>query len=183
MVAVFILFPMPKTRQQKEQTLSELTADFERSTSAVVVGFSGLPVAEATKLRRACRAVDAEYVVAKKTLLRRALAARKLDIDLGTNQNVGLVLGYGDVVATAKAAAGFAKEHKEQFTIVSGVLDGAPIAGTLVTELSLLPSREELLAKAVGSLAAPLSGLVGVLSGTMRSFVYALRAVGEQKNA
>ena len=85
-----------------------------------------------------------------------------------------------DPVAPAKILNDFSKDHKA-LEIKAGILDGKVIALDEVKALAELPSREELLAKLVGSMQAPISGLVNVLQGTIRNFVYTLEAVRQKK--
>ena len=84
-----------------------------------------------------------------------------------------------DPVAPAKILSEFAKDHKA-LEIKAGILDGAVIGLDEVKALADLPSREVLLAKLIGSMQAPISGLVNVLHGTLRNFVYVVDAVRQK---
>ena len=74
----------------------------------------------------------------------------------------------------------FSKDH-EKLTLKAGVLNGAVIGVDEVKALAELPSKEELVAKLLGSMQAPISGLLNVLQGTIRNFVYVVDAVREKK--
>ncbi|MFA5047747.1 MAG: 50S ribosomal protein L10 [Patescibacteria group bacterium] len=173
---------MPKTKLQKSEIIRTINAKLDKMKSAVLVNFSGIEVKNINKLRDECREQEIDYMVAKKTLLKKALAEKGLketaDQELGGE--IAALFGYQDEVAPARLAAKFAKEY-ENLKLVGGILEGAYIDGAKVLALSKLPSRQELLAKAIGSMAAPLSGLVNVLQGNLRGLVYTLNAIKEKK--
>ena len=173
---------MPKTKVQKKEILNVLKQKMADMKSAVFVNFSGIPVKEINDLRNICKEENISYIVAKKTLLKKALSEYGLsDIqDDYFSGEVATVIGFEDEVKPAKLVSVFAKEH-EKMKILGGVLEGALIDEGKVKFLAKLPSKPELLAQAVGSLAAPLSGLVQVLSGNLRNLVYVLSAIGEKK--
>jgi len=89
-------------------------------------------------------------------------------------------VGYNDEVAAAKLIADFAK-GREGIEVVGGLLEGSFVDASAINQLSSLPSREELLAKLVGSINMPVSGFVNVLAGNLRGLVYALNAIKESK--
>ena len=91
-----------------------------------------------------------------------------------------VVLGLQDEVAPAQIVAKFAKSH-EIVHMFGGMLEGQAIDSTKVTELSKLPSKDELLAKMVGSLNAPISGFVNVLAGNLRGLVSVLNNIKDAK--
>ncbi len=175
---------MPKTRQQKEKDVADLTDVIKQSKAAVFASFKNITVGDAQTLRRSCREVDVKYLVAKKTLMNRAFKNAGYD-DVDTSPfegNIGVAFGMGDEVASAKTLDTFAKDH-EGFTILGGILEGRYIKADQVISLAKLPSRDELLAKLVGSLAAPMSGFVNVLAGVPRNFVQVLSAIKDAKEA
>ena len=177
-----ITLTMPKTRQQKEQSVSVLKDKVEAAKSLVFAYYRGLKVKEVEDLRKQCRAEDVEYLVAKKTLLDLAFKDANIEgvsVD-SFDKPVATIFGYGDEVAPARIVQKFAKSH-ESLEVAGGVLEGKFVDSAKVIALSQLPSRDELLAKVVGSINAPVSGFVNVLSGTLRSFVYALNAIKESK--
>ena len=174
---------MPKTKVQKSELINELTDRLSRAKAAVFVNYEKLPVKEVDQLRQTVRGVDGEYIVVKKTLLQRALTAAEYQGVVTDNfvGNVAVGLAYSDHVAIPKAFAEFVKKHAEQMAILGGALDHAFVDTLAIKHLATLPSREELLAKMVGSLQAPISGLVNVLAGNLRGLVNALNAIKEAK--
>ena len=174
---------MPKTRQQKEQTIKDLVERLKKSKFLVFVNFEKLKVKDIEKLRKNCRKEKVDYFVAKKTLMKVAFEKAGItDVDPKTlSEGVALVFGVEDEVAPARIVASFAKEH-EALKAIGGVLEGKFISREKVIELSLLPAREVLLAKVLGSIKAPISGFANVLAGNLRNFVYVLNAIKETKN-
>ncbi len=173
---------MAKSRQQKELTLSQLTDLLKASKSTVFADFKGLSVKDATDFRRKAKKENVSVVVAKKTLMRLAFDKAGFEgIDpVKLAGSLVLVMGMSDEVAPAKLAAEFSKEH-EALKIVAGVLERHMVDAAAVMALAKLPSKQELIAKAIGSIRAPLSGLVSVLQGNLRGLVQVLNAVKEQK--
>ena len=174
---------MAKTKAQKTEALKDLKQKMGDMKSAVFVNFSGIPVKEIDELRNNCKDEEVGYAVTKKTLLKKALTENKYEGAEGQEfeGEVATVMGFEDEVAPARLVNTFAKEH-ENMKILGGVLEGAIIDENKVKALALLPSKQELIAKAVGSIAAPLSGMVNVLQGNLRNFVYALNAIKEKKS-
>ena len=167
----------------KAAVVEEMKEKLQSDQGAVFVGFSGLSVADVTKLRRKFREGGVEYKVVKNTLTR--IAADELgfnDLDAVLEGPTAIAYSAEDTVAPAKILKDFIKETKtEALTVKAGIADGQVIDAAAVEALASLPSREELLAKLVGSMQAPISGLVNVLQGNIRNMVYVLDAVRAKK--
>lgn len=167
----------------KAAVVEEMKEKMQSAQGAVFVGFSGLTVADVTKLRRKFREGGVEYKVIKNTLTR--IAADELGynaLDAIFEGPTALAYSTEDAVAPAKILKEFIKETKtEALTVKAGLADGQVIDVAAVDALASLPSREELLAKLVGSMQAPISGLVNVLQGNIRNMVYVLDAVRAKK--
>ena len=167
---------MHSIRPEKAAKVSELKDLMTGSKGVILVDYCGLTVAEDTDLRRKMREAGVTYMVAKNTFVR--IAAKEAGIeglDSFLEHNTALAFSAEDPVAPAKILSEFAKDHK------AGILDGAVIGLDEVKALADLPSREVLLAKLIGSMQAPISGLVNVLHGTLRNFVYVVDAVRQKK--
>lgn len=179
------------TRKDKEKIVSDLTKAFEAQGAVLMLDYQGVDADGMVNLRQKIREAGGKMKVVKKTLLKRAFAAANLpepDQDVLSGQT-GLVYGFDDPVAAAKAVVSFRRELVEEvgdpekvtFAVRGGILDGNVLPAADANALATIPSREELLAKAVGSIASPLRGLVGVLQGPQRALVYALHAIRETK--
>jgi len=172
---------MPKTRAQKGEIVDELSQKLGKMKSVVFTSISGYTMDDANSLRQKGREVGVEVMIAKKSLLNRALQSNGFTI--APDELEGSILttiGFDDEVAAAKLMAEFAKD-RETIKIVGGILEGKFVGSSAIKQLATLPSREQLLAQLVGSLAAPMSGFVNVLAGNLRSLVYVLSAIKEAK--
>jgi large subunit ribosomal protein L10 len=180
----YIINIMPKIRAKKEEEVNHLVEQFKKSKSVVFTAFEGLTVAESEQLRRKLEAEKVTLQVSKKTLLKKALDQAEVGKDLnfeGLKGNVATAFG-NDEVAPAKILAEFAKNH-DKLKLNFGLLEGNFIGLDKVKELATLPSRIELIAKAVGSIKAPLSGMVNVLAGNLRGLVNVLNSLKDKKQA
>lgn len=175
---------MPKTKAQKEATVADIADKFSRMKGAVLVDYKGTKVKDAQKIRESSWEQGVDYEVVKKTLLRLALKGAGLEGKVDEQflkGNLAMVFGYKDEVETAKFAARFAKEL-ESFKILGGLFEGAYIDSNKIKQLASLPGRVELLGKLVGTIQAPISGLVNVLAGNLRGLVQVLNAIKESKS-
>jgi len=168
------------TKDQKKDLVKNLSERLSKIKAAVFADYSGLNVAKMTELRRKLRAQGIDMQVAKKTLIDLAVKDAKIENTETKNMagQVALIMGYDDEIAPAKIMYSFARSE-EKLKILGGVLENKFINSQGVLELAKLPSRPELLAKAVGSIAAPLSGLVNVLQGNLRGLVYVLSQINK----
>lgn len=170
-------------RQSKEALVAEFAEKLKQTKAVFLADYRGLNVEQATALRRKLHDVGIEYRVAKNTLLR--LAARETHaacLDEKLTGPTAIALVKDDPVAPAKALVEFAKAHNA-FELKAGALEGKLLSVDDIKALSDLPSREELLAKMLGSMNAPVSNFVGVLAAIPRSLVQVLSAIKDQKDA
>lgn len=172
---------MPKTRVQKGEIVDELSQKLGKMKSVVFTSISGYTMDDANSLRQKGREVGVEVMIAKKSLLNRALQNNGFTIAPDKLEgSILTTIGLDDEVAAAKLMAEFAKD-RETIQIIGGILEGKFVGASAIKQLSSLPSREALLAKLVGSLGAPISGFVNVLCGNLRSLVYVLNAIKATK--
>lgn len=173
---------MPKSRQQKQTTVESLIDGLKQAKGVVFANFQGLTVAETEELRGQCFKENVEMLVAKKTLVKRAFEEVGLkDVNPKTFQGgVATFVAQNDEISPAKIVSNFAKKH-EMVTVYGGVLEGKFIDKAMVKSLSALPGKQELLAKMVGSLNAPVSGFVNVLAGNLRGLVSVLNNIKNAK--
>lgn len=170
-------------REEKAIQVSEIADRLGRAQAVVMVDYRGFNVAEMTELRKRLRDAGVEFKVAKNTLVARAARENNIEgLDEYLVGPVAMAFGYDDPVAPAKILSGFVKEVRKG-TIKGGILEGQVVNAEAIKQLSDLPPREVLIARVVGGMAAPLTGLVTVLSGTVRNLVYVLDAIREQKES
>lgn len=171
------------TTAQKKARVIDLKGQLAQSKLAVVSDYRGLTVKEMTDLRRRIQAAGGDYTVAKNTLIRRALSETEgtPDIDQMLKGPTALVMGYQDPVGPVKALMDFLKETKKEMDIRGGFVEGKAVSAKDLQQIATLPSREEMVAKLMGSMQSPAQGVVITLSGVARNLVYALEAIRKQK--
>jgi len=143
---------MPISKQKKTEILSTLDVGFKAAETIVFANFYKLPGKDMTQLRKELREAGVTLFVAKKTLVKRALDAKKVT---GTQPPLTgeLVLAWStDPVASAKGVFEFAKTHKDQMTLMGGVYQGAYMSQLEITQLASILGRDQLLSKFVGML-------------------------------
>lgn len=168
-------------RDEKSAIVSELGDSFSRAKFAVVTDYCGLSVSELQKIRIELKECNSEIRIAKNTLLKRAVAGT--DSELLSDDFSGttaVVMSYDDPVSPAKVIAKFAEEH-DKFQIRSAALEGDKLSVDELIALSKLPTKEVLLGQFLSVLNNVPTGLVRVLSGVPRTFLYGLQAINDQK--
>lgn len=172
----------------KQAVVAQLKEQLESAKSVVLTSYKGLTVAQDTELRRELREAGVSYHVVKNTMLR--IAAKEAGIE-GIEEHLEGTTAFAfsteDAVAPAKVICGFIKKNKledaEVLTVKVGMVEGKVIGVDEVKALAALPSREELIAKLLGSMNAPISNTVNVLQGVIRNAVYVLDAIRSQKES
>ena len=174
---------MSKTKLQKQEIIRNITERVKKSKSLVFVKFNQLGVIENEELRNELKKEGGEYLATKKTLLNVSLKNNNLEaVDTDSfDGQVATIFGYEDEVAPAKIVDKFIDKNKEKMEFIGGVLEDKFIAREQVATLAKLPSKQELYAKLVGSINAPVSGFVNALAGNLRGLVGVLKAIEEKK--
>ncbi len=171
---------MAKTRQQKEQDFQELTSRLESAKSIVLAEYRGTTVVEMDKLRRALGSEGVKAKVYKIPLIKKAFEAKGIQVsELDYKLPVILSVSEQDEVAPARIIKNISKDIKT-INILSGVVDGKFADSTQMMALADLPSKDELRAKLVGTINAPVSGFVNVLAGNIRGLINVLNAVAQK---
>ncbi|MFA6081934.1 MAG: 50S ribosomal protein L10 [Patescibacteria group bacterium] len=172
---------MAKTKEAKNQLKDSLSDKLKRAKIAVLLKYQGLKVKDLEELRKSLRNMGIDMVVPKNSIAKISLKEQGIEVTGDAfSQPLAMIFSYDDEVKPAKEITLFAKSH-EIVEILGGILENKMIDASVIKQLSTLPSREELLAKMVGSIASPLNGLVNVLSGVPRSLVNALKQIELQK--
>ena len=167
--------------EQKQATVSEVATTLQGAQSLIVAEYRGLNVERITQLRSKARKSGVWLRVLKNTLARRAVKGTPFE-KLAEKMVGPLMYGISqDPVAGAKVLSEFAKEN-EQFVIKAGAMPNAVMSAQDIKALAQLPSREELLAKLLGTMQAPMTKLVRTLNEVPGKFVRTLAAYREQKS-
>jgi large subunit ribosomal protein L10 len=166
--------------EQKQAVVSEVSAQLAKAQAVIVAEYRGLDVARITQLRAKARQSGLYLRVLKNTLARRAV--KGTPFESLADQMVGPLM-YGiaaDPVAGAKVIAEFAKDN-ELFVIKGGAMPNAKMSDNDVKALALLPSREELIARLMGTMQAPVAKLARTLNEVPGKFVRTLAAYRDAK--
>ena len=199
-----------KTFKQKKDELAELSEKLDHANMAVFtayakVGEKGLSVGKMRELKKSLSSVGAKYFVAKKSLIDKAIKNNKIpDVDVFKfDGSLGIAFGTGDEALTAKTLSVFARGNtslKLYGAIMGQNFTPTPLSGTegqgrattpvrvwgfinagRFLELAKLPSREVMIARTLGMIQYPITGLVNVLQGNIRKFLLTLRAIESKK--
>lgn len=163
--------PSQKVLEQKKAVVSDLAAQIKGSISGVLVDYSGINVADDTKLRAQLREAGVHYAVVKNTLTKLALKEAELEgLDDILNGTTAIAMSADDLIAPAKILNDFAKDH-ENFKLKGGFMEGKVLALEEISKIANLPGKETLLTM-----------LCIALNGNISGLARALNAVVEQKN-
>lgn len=172
--------------QKKIEVVEEFKAKFQASKSIFLADFSGINVAETTKLRRSFREANVEYRVLKNNLAKRSFKEAGIE---GLDEMLVGMTAFAFSNEDAVAPVHVIKQYNNQISkegkplVIKGCLfEGKVFNADQAEAIANLPSRAVLLAKFVSLLQAPMSGLLNVLSGTGRKLVGTLEAVKSQKS-
>lgn len=170
---------MPKSRETKEKLVADLSEGLDKAKSAVLIDYKGLKVKETEELRKDLREKSVDFRVVKNSLLKIVLKDKKIKIeDEILDRPLGLAIGYQDEAVPAKALNDFSKKH-ESLELLGGILENEFIDESKIKQLAMLPSKDELRARLLGTISAPMSGFVNVAAGNIRGLINVLRAKAE----
>jgi large subunit ribosomal protein L10 len=171
-----------KGTPKKMETVKGLSDKVGKATSIIVTEYQGIKHKQFEELRRNLRKTDAEFVIAKNRLLKRALGDKGPSIEPFLEQPTASLISYADAVAPLQVllkffkAAGFGK-------VKGGLLGDRALTNDEVTRLASLPPRIVLLGKLVRQLNAPIQGLHYALQWNMNKIVWVLHAIKEKKSS
>lgn len=175
---------MAVSRKQKESVVATLTADLGEAGSVILTDFTGINVEDLTELRAQMRKHSVNFTVVKNTLLRRIFN----EIEVGTDEGIYAMmegptaLAYStDEVLPIKIIRKFAENHKGLPLIKGGFVSGETYEISKLIQLADIPSRDELLAKLLGSASSPLRDFVSVSSGIIQKLIFAVNAIRKSK--
>src|ERR1700722_19560589 len=173
---------MDNPRPDKVAVVDEVRSRLDEADAVIVTEYRGLKVKDLAALRRSISTLGAEYRIYKNTLVRLA-ANQSADgfAELVTGPTA-LTFVQGDAAAVTKALRDFARANP--LLVIKGGLLGNSVLGAQATAaLADLPSREVLLARLAGALAAPMQSMAGLLAAVPRNFAYGLVALRDQRAA
>jgi large subunit ribosomal protein L10 len=149
-----------EAQNQKQLVIDEIKGKLEKAQSAVVVDYIGITVAQADAMRKKLREADVDYTVYKNTLVKRAIEGTKFEgLAEVLEGPSAFAFGYEDAVAPARLLNGIIKDYKKM-AFKAGVVEGTLFDAEGIQAIASLPSREELIAKFMGSIQSPISKAV-----------------------
>lgn len=165
---------MAITREKKKEIIENIKDNLEKQKTTVLVNFKGIKAKELFDLREKLKKDKCLLKVVKKTLLDIALKEKKFkDIKEKLAGEIALIFGFKDEVMPAKIVHQFSLKN-ENIKILGGIFENKFVEKEKILALALLPSRQELLAKVVLTINAPVANFVNVLGGNLRGLVYVL---------
>ena len=168
--------------QQKEAVVAEVAKQLVGAQAVILGENRGMSVADVTQLRAKARASGVYLRVLKNTLVRRAVVDTPF-ASLAERMSGPLTYGIGtDPVAVAKVLSDFAKGN-EKFVIRAGAMPGQVMSAKEVAALASLPCREELIAKLLGTMQAPITKFVRTLNEVPSKFVRTVAAIRDSREA
>lgn len=153
-----------ESHREKQLVIDEIKEKFEKSTSAVVIDYLGITVAQADAVRKKLREAEVDYTVYKNTLAKRALAdtdyAKISDVLTGPS---AFAFSYDDATAPARVLNNAIKEY-QKMEFKAGFVEGEYYDAEALQTIASIPSRDGLIAKFLGSIQSPISKFVRTLS-------------------
>lgn len=173
--------PNKKVLEEKIEHIKELSGKIKTSKGIVLADYRGLTVDQDTQLRNALRKAKVEYRVIKNSIIRFAAKENGLDDMVKYLEGpTAFASCETDEITAAKVLSEYSKKFPK-LELKAGVVEGKVIDADGVKALADLPPKEVLVATVLGTLKAPISGLVNVLNGNLRGLAVALNAIKEQK--
>jgi large subunit ribosomal protein L10 len=164
--------------------VAEMKEIFEASPLVIAAEYSGVDVSQMTGLRQELRANGARFKIVKNTFARLAAdEAGRSELKDVMGGPIGFIVTEGDPAAAAKAFVKYASANELSINIVGGMLDSDVLTADRVKDLAKLPSKEELIAKMLGSMNSPITGLVMVMSGPVRALATVLQRHVDNQSA
>ncbi len=168
----------------KRQAIAELVELLRSSSALAVADYRGLKVSEMQSVRRSLRASGVQLHVAKNRLLKIAAAeAGRGELNELLSGPTALASSSGDETSLAKALQDALRPYSRVVALRGGLLGGVAVDAAAFQQLANLPSRDVLLGRLAGAMAAPIAGMAGALAGNLRNLVGVLSAVADQKRA
>ena len=171
---------MSKKLESKKLVFNELKEKFSKTSFVVVTDYRGLAVSEVTELRKKLYKSNADYKVAKNTVIKRAIKDTNLtELENLLEGPTALLLGYGDPIECAKTFVDYIKEI-EKADIKGGILDGKFLTKEQIKIFASLPSKEVLLGQIAWLLVANTQNIAGIFEGLIRDIALLVEEVAKK---
>lgn len=165
---------------EKKVVVKDLKEKFAKTAFALVTDYKGLSVAEVTELRKRLNKIQAEFKIAKNTLIKKAIKDTNLaELEKLLEGPSALLLSYGEAVESAKTFVEFIKET-EKGLVKGGLLDGKLLTKEEVKTLASLPTREVLYSQLAGLLVANIQSIAGIFESLIRDIALLAEEVAKK---
>ncbi len=151
---------MPISKDKKKEIIQDVSNILGSSKAIVFFNFKGFSVKNTTEMRRELRKADVGYLVAKKTLAKRAFDAAKITGDMPAMFGETAFAYSADLIAPAREVYNFQKKFKDNLSIVGGIFDGKYMSKEEMIAIASIPSQQTLYAQFVNIINSPIQGLV-----------------------
>ena len=174
---------MDNPRAEKVAVVDEVRERLGAASASVVTEYRGLSVGELARLRQALAAAGGDYKIFKNTLVRLAIAdGEHRQLEPLLTGPTGIAFVHGEVSAVAKALRDFSRANAH-LVVKGGLLEGNLLSSNELASLADLPSREVLLARLAGAIAAPMRQLGALMEALPRNLAYGLSALVDSRGA
>lgn len=160
---------MPITKGKKKEIVEKVSDLLKDAKSVVFFNFKGFNVKNTIEMRRALRAAGVGYLVAKKTLAKRAFDEAKVTGEMPVIFGEAAMAYGADLIAPAREVLNFQKKFKENLSIVGGIFDGKYMSKEEMMAIALIPSQQTLYAQFVNVINSPIQGLVVALDAIAKT--------------
>jgi len=168
---------MALTKEQKQNKIEKLQESIAKQKAMVFVSFSGLKAQDLEELREKLNQVGAKIMIAKKSLADLAFKQEKINFEKQEfDDELAIVFNFEDELTPIKTLYNFSKE-KNNLKIISGYVEKEKAGVEEIIALAQLPSKQELYAKLVGTMFAPVSNFVNVQRQNIKGLFYAFNAI------
>jgi len=168
-------------KEKNAKIIGSLEEEFSRCSIGILTDYRGLVTTELTALRRKMQESGGEYKVVKNTLARfAATRTGKEDLVSLLEGPVAIAFGYDDITGPAKALAAYIRDSRLNIAVKGGFAGDKILTSEDVNSLATLPAREVLIARVVGGMNSPITGLVNCLSSPLRGLMGVLQAQIQQ---
>ncbi len=172
---------MALTREKKEEIVDDIRQKVSEKTVVYFVNYKGMKARQIDELRNELKENDANVMVVKKTLAKIAFEKEGIEFDpQDLDGELAFVFGFGNIIAPAKVISNFSKNYKIE--ILGALLNEDILKAEKVQKMADLPGKEQLRAQLVSTIAAPLTGFVGVLEGNIKGLLTVLKKESEKNN-
>ena len=154
---------MPISKDKKKEIIEKVAEQLKDSKTVVFFNFKGFSVKNTMEMRRELRKAKVSYLVAKKTLAKRAFDSAKIAGTIPEMVGETAMAFSADLIAPAREVYNFQNKFKDNISIVGGIFEGRYMSKEEMIGIASIPSQQTLYAQFVNLINSPIQGLVMAL--------------------